>query len=852
MLPSEFEQQVKNRINQLRHWGLSYFDLFIQYCYFDDSTDINNYNVSLIHLILNELITDKDYVLLGDLMFNNEKIFQPDQIHRLFEMGDKFLAKEPIKSRIFWQLYNWIIETKEKIPSRFISFGSWNEFTTKWPEFSNNTFEIENQTIGINGNNLTVETKRSYFEAVSSTLSTFDGFSIKDFPFQCGDLVMLREMLLSPLNFISFENCAFNFEERMELKTICNLAHFHCVNCFAGGQVIEMLQGVSSSLKYLNISRNILTKEQSKQLGKLIRGFHQLEVLNMSGINLSSKYSPDLFEALFLLPNLNSVDLSNNPLGKLFYDQLQQHPSHLEWESLNLESTCLSQETLKILSNNLFKFMNLKYLNISNNNSTEFCHLILNPAIEVASLEQIVLDQFSRSFRLDLFFDKLGILERKLRLTYGLSARYFTLESIYYARYTTSVKVIYDFFNPIVFSLTANDFLHVERLSISLTLFRPPSFDKFDTFIELLTNLKYIEIDFHILLVGISFEKIFKSNPNITEVRLINLAKNFDFCEITGALVSSSNITAIHFESINTPLLDLGIFIAKVKEASFWKNLSTISFTLTDYIKAYLILEVILMPKLTSIELKSMKNFRYPPYLPFFNSVRSLIVVDFSIAFYDFFSVLPFFPYLTTLQLSLLDVRKWNNLNGIMNNLRSLSVISSESTDSSTILDDASQFPLLTDLTVNVNKHFGDIIGNSQLYFHNLTSLKCNSFKCSECDFQADWLRKFHLSPNLYFDWRTNLEQFVLLEELYLYSVGINTCKEFLSSDLFQALGNLIVLRVEIKSDLDAGGLKFSRVEPIDSVCQVYLTINDKAFSCNEITLNAFTQLASFNNNIIP
>src|SRR5207244_4458905 len=119
------------------------------------------------------------------------------------------------------------------------------------------------------------------------------------------------------------------------------LAYFHCVNCFAGGRLVVLLQSIPctpSSLKYLNVSRNVLNFDECQQLTKIISKHRSLEVVNLSGINLSSKYSTDLFVELSLLPCLDSVDLSNNPLGPLFFESLQQCTSQLTWKSLNLEN----------------------------------------------------------------------------------------------------------------------------------------------------------------------------------------------------------------------------------------------------------------------------------------------------------------------------------------------------------------------------------------------------------------------------------------------------------------------------------------------------------------------------------
>ncbi len=142
------------------------------------------------------------------------------------------------------------------------------------------------------------------------------------------------------------------------------------------------IKSLPKSIKYLDLSGNFFHIDFMFTLVEELKFTLNIQTLLLSNINLSPLRCMVLFEYVFQLTHLITLDLSDNPIGIKFLEfvMLKGSCKLVQLQRLSLRNTGITGRKLSKISCAFSKFPKLKYLDLSENriaDGLQNCHAIL-------------------------------------------------------------------------------------------------------------------------------------------------------------------------------------------------------------------------------------------------------------------------------------------------------------------------------------------------------------------------------------------------------------------------------------------------------------------------------------------
>ena len=524
----------KAHIQQLERWGFEFFKLYLEYS--ENSQG------------LQKIVLMEDYEIIKDMMLISPGKFDVAKLFRIFQFGDKFLATKTAKHKILNLLLMYASSDKiDLLPLVYCRY-LWMEFE-RFLHAENFIVTSNGSEVKLDGLRILSHSHEPCFTLLLNLAPFYSKLVIQDLPLVLHDAEMIQSSLQSHLTEVVFDNCPFNFDFCFDLSLLTNLERFKCSNCFAAEHLISMLNSVSGKLKMLDISGAKINTSAGEKLLKLVEQQKCLEELNISGCNLTSLGTPNLFLVLSALPRLKKVNLSNNPIAQLFADFISLYFVCLKWESLDLSNTYFSDIQLIKLLNNLFKLQELESLNISKNRFMDWPQCNVENLLDCPMLKEVFLSPFEKQCKTYEMHNVSTKLTNKIKFYFDsnyLVAPYRDIE--YYYTTQSNLSDINEFLqstNP-----DKLDFSHIQSLVIDFPQIRISNVRRLEKAFDFFHNVHSIFIKY--------------CHWNSREY-LLSLIKN-------NSIIRVYIVDYIHIELINRmfPLIESGSL--NTLEISNWRS----------------------------------------------------------------------------------------------------------------------------------------------------------------------------------------------------------------------------------------------------------------------------------------
>ena len=352
----------RSHIRLLSDWDFDYFELFQKF----------HSNKGTVAVDVNEILTRDDFSVIRNICCENGLGLTPSQIVQAFELYDRLLAKEP--QRVVELFCELLTRQHIPFPAEFLTSGLWNCVESYLKE--NYSILINSSGIEIDASNLKISLESALL-VLLNLAPFYSEIDLKNFSLNSSETYIIQHILAFDLKGVHLENCLF--ANSLDFSFV-ELDSFSCNNC---SNVEEMLRGMNTL-----ISLNISNCQVTSQVTDWIKQNEMLEYFCFSNNNVTSTIS---FDFLFDFKNLSEVNLSNCSLNNFFL-LLDQIDFQLPWSVLNLSKSEMSEKDFELLCNNLSKLPNLTSLDISDNLCDVF--LLTENIDQLRFLQELVIGNY--------------------------------------------------------------------------------------------------------------------------------------------------------------------------------------------------------------------------------------------------------------------------------------------------------------------------------------------------------------------------------------------------------------------------------------------------------------------------